>query len=157
MPKLNKKIAIALSAAAIVAIGGGTAFAYWTTSGSGTGTASTTAGTADLTVTQTAAPTNLAPGVPAGAIAGTVKNNAVNNAKVDSVTVSIASVSGGVGTCSASDYDLSNPIMTVGTDLIPNQTVSFSGASLGFHNDPSANQDGCKGATVHLLYTVNSA
>ena len=58
------------------------------------------------------------------------------------------------GTCDASDYALSNAVMAVNTDLTPGQTVSFTGATLGFNNKAS-NQDACKGATVNLAYSTN--
>jgi hypothetical protein len=154
----KKKVALIGGTAALVAIGGGAAFAYWSTSGSGTGTATTSAGASSLVVTQTSAPTNLAPGVAAGAIAGNVKNNASNNAYVASVTVSIQSVTqglGATGTCDETDYNLSNATMTVNQDVAPGATVNFSGATLGFKNKPDALQDGCKGATVNLAYSTN--
>ena len=108
----------------------------------------------NLVITQTAAPTDLAPGVAAGAISGTVKNNATNNATVHNVTVSISSVTAS-GTCDATDYTLSNPVMAVNQDLTPGQTVNFTGATLAFNNKADVNQDGCKGATVNLAYASN--
>ena len=159
MSKLNKKLAIAAAAVAVVAIGGGTAYAYWSTTGSGSGTASTSAGASNLTITQTAAPTNLAPGVAAGAITGTVTNNATNSAYVNSVTVSIAGVTGPNITlstpCDASDYTLANPTMSVATDLATGASANFSGASLAFNDKTTSNQDGCKSATVNLSYSSN--
>jgi hypothetical protein len=154
----KKAAAIAGSLVVLVGAGGGIAYAYWSTTGSGSGAATTSAGASNLEITQSTAPTNLAPSVAAGGITGTVKNNASNNAFVSSVTVSIASVtraSGASGACDASDYTLSNPVMSVDTDLAPNQTFSFSGATLGFNNKAGSNQDGCKGATVNLAYASN--
>lgn len=149
----RKKLAVG-AAVAVVAIGGGTAYAYWSTSGSGTGSASTSAGAADLTVAQTSTITNLAPGVAAQGISGTVTNNAANSAYVTKVVASIASVTGGAGTCDASDYTLANPQMNIGSDVPSHGTVSFSGATLAFNNK-ATNQDGCKGATVNLAYAAS--
>jgi hypothetical protein len=154
--KRRKRLAIVVGAAILVAAGGGTAYAYWSAAGgTGTGTATSATGTASLAVTQTTAPVNLAPGVAAGTISGSIKNNANNSAYVTSVTVSIASVTkaGGApaGTCDSTDYTLSNPIMTVGSDIAAGATAPFTGATLGF-NDKVTNQDACKGATVNLSY-----
>ena len=141
----------------VLSVAGGVAYAYWSTTGTGTGTA-TTGTSSSVVVTQSSAPTNLAPGVPAGPITGTVTNNAVNNAYVTSVTVAIASVTkatgAAAGTCDATDYTLANPVMLVGKDVPGNGgTQTFAGATLGFNNK-TTNQDGCKGATVNLTYTV---
>src|SRR5690242_5894771 len=156
MAHLSRRQKIAASATALVLIGSGTAaFAYWTTAGSGNGTASTSAGAPSLVVTQASAPTNMAPGVPAGGVSATVKNTAVNSAYVTKVVVSIESVTGGQGACSADDYTLDGATMTNGAgDLAAGATATFSGATLGFNNT-AANQDGCKGATVHLVYDAS--
>jgi hypothetical protein len=154
---MNTKRTVVATTVAFLLIGGGTAaFAYWSTSGSGTGSAATSAGAANLLVTQTAAPTNLAPGVAAGGISVDVKNQAANDVVVNQVVVSIASVTGGAGACSAADYTLTNPVMTNGAGaLAAGATVAFSGATLGFNNDPLNSQDGCKGASVNLAYAVS--
>lgn len=154
---MNTKRTVVATAAAFLLVGGGTAaFAFWSTSGSGAGTAATSAGAANLLVTQTAAPTNLAPGVAPGGISVDVKNQAANDVVVNQVVVSIASVTGGLGACSAADYTLAGATMTNGAgSLAAGATVAFSGATLGFNSDPLNSQDGCKGATVNLAYTVS--
>jgi hypothetical protein len=153
---IKQKVAAGLGAGAIVLAGGGVAFAFWSTSGSGTGTATTATATSNLLVTQTSAPTDLAPGVAAEGISVDVQNNATNNATVAQVIVSIASVTPvGAGVCDKSDYDLSNATMTNGAaDLAHGAVAHFSGATLGFHNK-ATNQDGCQGATVNLSYAVS--
>ena len=103
---------------ALVLIGSGTAaFAYWSSTGMGSGTASTSTGAPNLTVTQASAPSGMAPGIDATAITATVTNNADSKAMVSQVVVSIASVTKALdapaGTCDASDYTLSNPIMGI--------------------------------------------
>jgi hypothetical protein len=157
MRSLTKKSKAIIAGAAIAGLAStGVAYAYWTTTGSGSGTASTATPTANLQVTQTLAPTNMAPGVAAGGITVTVENLATNNAHVAQVVASIFSVTGGAGVCTATDYDLGTPTMTNGAaDLATNAVATFSGATLGFHNDTSANQNGCQGATVTLHYAVS--
>jgi hypothetical protein len=155
MRKLSKKAKFAVAGVTIAAVvGGGTAYAFWSTTGSGTGSAATSTGASNLTVTQTSVISGLAPGVAAQTISGTVTNNATNNAYVNTVTASIASVTGGAGSCDASDYTLANPVMTVASDLAPGGSTGFTGATLAFNNK-ATNQDGCKGATVNLAYATN--
>jgi hypothetical protein len=159
---MKKKTAATLTAGAIVVGGAAGAYAYWTTSGSGTGSAATSAGVSNLAVTQTSTISNMFPGDSAQAISGTVKNNATQSAYVTAVTASITSVDkaagAALGTCDASDYVLANPVMTVGVDVAAGATQSFSGASIKFNNKTgatAANQDACKGATVNLAYAAS--
>jgi hypothetical protein len=154
--RINKKAA-AVAVAAVALAGTGVAYAYWTTSGSGTGSAATSAGAASLLVSETTPVSNMFPGDAAQGLSGTVKNTAANSAYVAKVVASISGVTqavGAVGTCDATDYTLATPTMLIGQDLTAGQTVAFSGASIKFNNKPS-NQDGCKGATVNLLYTAS--
>ncbi|MCU1690729.1 MAG: hypothetical protein JWN20_2657 [Jatrophihabitantaceae bacterium] len=152
--RVNRKIAAGVAAGLMVAAGAGTAFAYWTTSGSGTGSATTSVGAASLVVAQTSTISNMYPGDSAQTISGTVKNTAVNSAYVTQVVVSIASVTGGLGACDATDYTLASPTMLIGTDVASGVTVNFAGATLKFNNK-ATNQDGCKGATVNLAYAAS--
>lgn len=57
------------------------------------------------------------PGDSAQTISGTVTNNAANSAYVNTVTVSISGVTGGAGSCDATDYTLADPVMTVAADV----------------------------------------
>ena len=156
MRKLSKKTKVAVVGATVAAmVGGGVAYGYWSTTGNGTGSATTSAGASNLSIVQTSTISGLAPGVAAQTISGTVTNNAVNDAHVGSVTVSIASVTGGAGACDASDYTLAGAAMPVNQDLAKNGgSANFSGATLAFNNK-ATNQDGCKGATVNLAYASN--
>src|SRR4051812_37931446 len=152
---MQKKLKAAIvSGTAIAVVGGGVAYAFWSTTGAGSGTGSTSSGASNLDIAQTSAITGLAPGVAAQTITGTVTNNATNNAYVNTVTVSIASVDGGAGSCDASDYTLASPTMTVAKDLAPGASTGFSGATIAFNNKATS-QDGCKGATVHFSYASN--
>jgi hypothetical protein len=158
MRKISKKSRIALAGAVVVAVaGGGVAYGYWSTTGTGAASTTTAGGATKVTITQTAAPTDLAPGLPAGNIAGTVHNPANHSMYVHQVSVKISSVSlvdGMTGHCTADDYALSNPVMDVNQDLASGATASFSGAKLAFH-DTDSNQDDCKGAVVNLAYDAS--
>ena len=157
MRKNTKKIAVA-SGTILALSAGGVAVAYWSTSGSGTGSATTSAGAANLSIAQTSTISNMYPGDEPQTIAGTVTNNAENSAYVTKVVVSIASVDKAEdapeGTCNASDYTLANAEMTVDEDIASGDTESFTGATIQFNNKAS-NQDACKGATVNLAYAAS--
>lgn len=164
MKRISKK-AVAVGLALGLTLGvAGAAFAYWTSSGTGNGTATTGKAASTLQITDTTSINDMAPGVAPEGISGTIENTQGTNGQneyVTSVIVSIGSVtentpgSGFSGTCSASDYTLSNATMTVGQDLTPGETVTFSGATIGFNDKAGTNQDNCQGATVNLVYTSN--
>ena len=146
---------VALTAALVVA--GGAAFAWWTAGGSGTGSA-TTGTVSAVTVVQTSPITGLAPGLPAQTLSGTFNNPNTGPVYVGTVTVSISSVVKAVGapagTCDSTDYTLSNNPLTYNAEVLANDTSTWTGPAIAFNNKPS-NQDGCKGATVNLAYTVS--
>lgn len=108
-------------------------------------------------VTQTSTMTGLAPGIAPVPITGLVTNIGSSAVYVVSVDVAITSITpdpaSAAGTCDASDYYLLNPTMLIGQTISAGQTATFTGASIGFNNKPSI-QDNCQNATVHLLYTV---
>lgn len=157
MRKPSKKVLVVLTAAALLA-GGGTAFAYWTAGGSGTGTAAT-GNNVEISAVQTTTVTDLKPGGAAQTISGNFTNGNTSPVYVATVTASIASVGKAVGApagaCTAADYTLGSPVMTVATE-VPAGTAqgAWTGATIAFNNT-AANQDGCKGATVNLSYAIS--
>jgi hypothetical protein len=151
-----KKKTVAIAIVGVVILGGSlAAYAYWTTTGSGSGSA-TTGTTSAITAVQTSTISGLRPGGSAQTLSGNFTNtsNSGGTVYVTSVTASIASVTPLSGTCTASDYTLSNAVMTVGADVIAGTGVgSWTGATLAFNNKVT-NQDDCKGATVALAYAI---
>jgi hypothetical protein len=157
MRRFSKKFTVIAASAAILVAGGGVAFAFWTSGGSGTGSAAT--GTSeDVTVVQTSTVTDMGPGVAAQTLSGNFTNANTGPAYVTTVTASIASVfQGGVLAvgCSASDYTLTGTAMSVGAEVPVGTGVgTWTGATIAFNNT-AANQDACKGATVNLAYAVS--
>ncbi|HKT03672.1 MAG TPA: hypothetical protein VJT31_29445 [Rugosimonospora sp.] len=156
---LNRKAALAIGAGvAIVAVSGGAAFAYWTTSGSGTGSATTGTNQA-VTITQTGTTSGLVPGGAAQAVNFKITNPLTTPQYVTSVTVAItaswsAQADSAKPACTAADYTLVQP-NAISADLAAGDTAfSPSGASIAL-KDTSANQDNCKGVTVPLTFTSN--
>jgi hypothetical protein len=157
MRKSRRNILIAATTALLL-VGGGAAYAYWTLSGSGTGTASTGTVTGTITAVQTTTVSNLRPGGTAQSLAGNFTNTDTSPIYVTSVTASISSVTKAVGavagTCDATDYTLSNATMTVNAS-VPTGTAqgSWTGATIAFNNK-ATNQDQCQGATVNIAYSI---
>ncbi len=148
--------AAALALLALMAAAG-VAYSYWTAGGTGTGTA--TADTAqNVSVNQTTTVTPMYPGDSPQTISGTFDNTNSGPVYVTSVTASIASVTkaGGApaGTCDATDFTLANATAVVNSE-VPSGSGrgSWTGPTIQF-NDKATNQDACKGATVHLSYSI---
>lgn len=111
-----------------------------------------------LTVIQTSIMADLAPGIAPVPIAGIVVNNGADSTHIAAVKVEITSVAPAAGdtdaNCDASDYILLDSLMPVGHTLAPGALTPFAGASIGFANEPTI-QDDCEHAVVHLRYTAN--
>ena len=156
MSRMTRKKKVALGTAALVCTGG-VATAYWTAGGNGTGSASTGTNVA-ITAVQTSTVSAMGPGDSAQTLSGNFNNPNSGPVWVSTVTVSISGVTqapGAVGSCAADDYTLANTVMTVNAQVpAGNAQGSWTGATIKFNNKPSTNQDGCKGATVQLAYTI---
>ena len=111
-----------------------------------------------LSVVQTSTMVGLAPGVAPAPIIGRLVNHSDESTRVSAVDVTITGVtpspSAPTGACGPSDYRLIASRMPVGRTLQPGGTTPFAGAAIAFSNK-SSNQDACKRATIHLLYTAN--
>ncbi len=156
MLKVTKRRALVLLGVIAAVVVAGAAIAYWTAGGTGDGTAATANPTTQLKVNQTGTLTAMFPGDTPQTLSGDFDNTTGNSVRVDTVTASIASVTPvGAGTCTASDYSLTFPVMTVNAE-VPNGTSvgNWTGAKIQFNDKPGVNQDGCKGATVNLHYAI---
>ena len=154
----NKKL-VTVAGAVLVLGGTGVAFAYWSAGGSGAGTGATGT-TVAITANQTSTVTAMGPGDSAQTLSGNFDNPNSGPVYVTSVTASIASVTKAAGApagaCGAGDYTLANPVMTVGTEVAAGTAKgAWTGATIKFNNSTTVNQDGCKGATVNLAYTIS--
>lgn len=157
MPTLSKKTKILATTAALLAVGG-TAVAYWTSTGSGSGNASTGTVVA-LTVHQTSTITGLAPGGPERALSGNFDNPNTSPIHVASVTASISAVTDADGDpivgCSTSDYEILDEVATVGSQIPSGDGVgSWSGPRIRMVNT-TTNQDACKSAHVVIAYAAS--
>lgn len=141
---------------ALVAIGGGAAFAYWTAAGTHDTTA--TAGkSADFVVTSTIAGGPLSPGGPEQVATFTVTNPGSGVQELKSIKVSVADTNGtpwiaGKG-CSYEDFALSAPSFDP-KEINPGQSVTGT-VKLQMINRPTVNQDGCQNASVPLHFEAS--
>ena len=147
----QKKGIAALVAVAVVAVGAMGAFAYWTTSGSGTGSVATGT-TAGITVNETSASTNLFPGG-SKSLSGNFDNGNSFPVFVTAVTASVTAFTAQADNtkpaCTAADFNVTGTA-TVGAQVPSGSGQgSWSGLTLNMVNS-GANQDNCKGITVPL-------
>ena len=151
MQNTRKRVAAVATGAALTFIVGGVAFAYWTTTGSGSGSAGT-GNTTPITI-NSAAVTGLYPGATASAVSGTFTNPNAGPVFVQQVTVAV-SPSWTVGTtnpCTAADFVVTQPTATA-RQIVTGDT--WTGATIQLKN-LATNQDNCKGVTVPLVLTSN--
>lgn len=143
MRKTQKVAIVGGTVAALMS--GGIAYAYWTSTGSGTGSATT--GTSSPWVV-TVANVNLAdltPNGPSDTVGFTVKNT---NSGVQNLASTVASVTGtsNVG-CTAADFNVSATTIVYGS--VPSGST-VPGTFTVQLKDTGVNQDACKGVTVTL-------
>jgi hypothetical protein len=147
--------------AAVAALASVGAYAYWTTSGSGTGSAAT--GTSqNVTVSQLGTISGLVPGGPAGAIDYRINNPASYNQYVASVSVVVdplwsAQADASKPACTAADFTISGSPDSVAADLATgDHDYQPSGMSIALDNE-ATNQDNCKSVNVPLLFSANAS
>jgi hypothetical protein len=150
---LNRKTALIVGAgAAIVALSGTAAFAYWTTTGSGTGSA-TTATSNGTIVLHASFADGLTPG------ASTPVSFTADNAGSSSLfvgTIHLASVTADAGhaSCDVADYTMAD--VTSDTTAAAGATgATLNGTGTLTFADTAVNQDSCKGATITLHLSSN--
>jgi hypothetical protein len=158
--KTTKRTAIVGGTVAAL-IGGGVAFAYWTTSGSGEGTGSTTAGSINsLSFDQTAL-TDMYPGDEEQDLTVTVTNTATESAYVSTVKAYITTDKVG---CTGADFllggaaapsDAANAVALTweAQDLVAGGFTDAS-STIQFNNQ-NAPQDACKSAAVTIHYLAS--
>ena len=160
MRKTQKTTAVVGGTIAAVLVGG-VAFAYWTTSGSGSGTGSTSAGVVNqLSFTQDSL-TAMYPGDSSQPLSVTVKNTSSESAYVSTVkafiTTNNASCTGADyllgGTAGHSDAASAQTLSWVATDLAANGEANAT-SNIQFNNT-AGNQDACKSATVTINYLAS--
>ncbi len=126
----------------------GVAYAFWTTTGSGSGTAATGT-TVPVTVNQRVTASNMGPGVAAQTISGDFTNTNEATVKLSSLTATATPDKVG---CSAADYSITG--LTVSNGTVVKGTGGAWTGQIQFVNDTTRNQDACKNAVVTIAYTA---
>ncbi|NYG07307.1 hypothetical protein BJ986_001794 [Phycicoccus badiiscoriae] len=158
--KLNRKRAAAIATgAALTFIVGGVAFAYWSTSGTGTGSATTgTVNPVKINATGTAV-SGLYPGAPARNVSGNFDNPNAGTVYVNQVTVAVApgwskQADGTKAACTAADFTITQPSATAHEIASGTGVDAWGPATIAMNNLPT-NQDNCKNVTVDLVFSSN--
>ena len=148
---------LGLTVAWLCLLGTASAFAYWTTAGTGTGSATT--GTASaVTITQTSTVSGMYPGNANQDIEFKITNGASGNQYISTVTASISSITkAGVTAagCTAADFTLTQAPTAINQDLSAGDTA-FTGTKTPKIKmvNGAGNQDACKGVTVNLSFSA---
>lgn len=157
----KKRIGAIGAIAALTLVGGGVAYGYWTSTGSGTGQATTASPGAVVAVTQTDVD-GLAPGVAAKPLPITVTAT-VQDAYVAAIKAYVTTNKSG---CTATDY-LINGLPVGGTALAATaitwtaanvhvgSPVSTSVNTISFNDLDGVNQNACQGAAVTINYVTS--
>jgi hypothetical protein len=159
----KKRVIIGATVAAVVLSGTGVAYAYWTTSGTGSGTAATSAGAANLTITQDTTLAAMFPGDSPQTFSATVLNNAANSATVASLGAYITTNKVG---CDGTDFlingsstgSIGSPTSLgwTSTEIAAAGQASTNGTdTVQFNDKVSTNQDICKAAVVTIHYVAS--
>lgn len=149
LARTSRKTRIAATTAVLV-LGGGAAFAFWSATGAGDGAASTGTSTPFTITTGTATGAPLTPGGPTQTVPFTVTNPGTGSQNLAAVNVTVAGPGGtdwnAVG-CSALDYTVGTAAFTPGQIAAG---ASISGTVTITMNNLATNQDACKDLTVPL-------
>ncbi|WP_369745481.1 hypothetical protein [Paenarthrobacter sp. AMU7] len=149
MRKLSKKsrVTAAVAGVALVAVGGGAAYAYWTTTGSGNGTATNSAGGGTVTLHATFNG-GLAPGNQVD-VAYTADNSTSSSTVVGALS---ANVTTDIAGCLPAWFEVT--AATSNSPVAANSTGTSVGSGvLKFNDSTTVNQDACKGAVVTVNVT----
>jgi hypothetical protein len=160
--KSRRRAAIVIVPAVAGVFVAGTAFAYWTTSGTGSGSGDSGT-TQAVTVSQTSTVTNLVPGGADQNVDFKINNPKSTSQRVNGVTIAVSTITtaGGVAipttgvgvSCSPADFLITQPA-ALNAD-VPNGDTVFSSSGAKIHMINAAyNQNGCQNAIVNLSLTA---
>lgn len=147
----KKRLTVIVVTAALILLGGGAAFAYWTSTGTGSGSATT--GTSEDFVVDSGTATGgpLTPGGPSQTVPISVTNPGSGVQNLASVIVTVANDDGTAWTavpgCSADDYTVGTPVFTYGP-IAPSGVLN--GSVTITMDETGISQDACKNAIVPL-------
>lgn len=160
MFKVNKKIVAGLAAGTAVVAGGGVAFAFWSTTGTGSDPSTSNATPAAVTYHTTFDAATLAPGTTVP-VSYSASNSSPTDLSIVAPTYTITSDStytkADHSTASCADFlSLDNEPSTAGAGNVvthkttSNGTLALGTATLSFANSSTIDQSSCEGQTVTI-------
>jgi len=152
----SKKRVTAAIGCIVALVSAAAAFAYFTSSGSGTGSAAV--GSSSAVTLHATISSNLYPGS-SSPVSLTVDNPSSGSQRVGTVTLSSITVDAGHSTCSTAisggNPDFAMPAVTVNKVFPPGNGQSVTPSGTLTMNETGVNQDACQGATLTLHLTNN--
>lgn len=150
----GRKKRIIVTTAVLATLGGGAAFAYWSSVGTGTGAAAAGTSVPFTVVSQAATGGPLSPGGPSQTVSFTVTNpgSGVQNLTAVDVIIPANWSAGTTLPCTAADFTVGTPSITKG-DIQPSANVQ--GTVTVTMKNLATNQDSCKGVTVPLAFSAS--
>ncbi|MBC7375306.1 MAG: hypothetical protein H7323_15060 [Frankiales bacterium] len=169
--RMNKKVAV-LAVAGVTFVGAGTAYAYWTATGTGSATAAVGTAANNLVLTGASDTTALTPNGPTSFVSFTAKNPATSNqriTKIHLVSVAAKTPSGtsvsGCGTVNdgasantgSADFYMADVVPTLGDGDILKGATAQGLAAKGtlLMNDTTSDQEACKSAVLTLTFSTS--
>jgi hypothetical protein len=152
--KLSKRAAYITSAAIAVLLVAGIAFAYFTSTGSGTGSATVGSAANDITVTGTGG-SDLYPGGPGVTVSFTASNGSDFNQKLSNIQLVSVSGPGGCDTTVPTVFHMADVAVGADGNLAPNaSSVALTETGMLYMEDNGANQDPCQGGSLMLTFST---
>ncbi len=154
--RLTRKSKLILAGIATIAITGGSAVAYWTTTGTGSGTA-TAGNTVGITVHQNPVVGVLYPGGSFLPLSGTFTSTNSGVIHIDSVTASVTGTN--KPACVFGDFEITGTATGtggLGYTVASGSSTTWNGLSIKLNNTGS-NQDACKDAIVDIAYATTAS
>ena len=156
MSWITRKRALVGLGSTIAVVAAGVAFAYFTSSGSGTGSASV--GSSSAVTLHASISSNLFPGS-SSPVTFTVDNPSSGVQRVGTVSLSSITVDAGHSSCSTTlgggNPDFTMAAVPVNQVFPPGNGQSVSATGTLAMNETGVNQDACQGATLTLHLTNN--
>jgi hypothetical protein len=161
---IDKRAAVVALTAGLLLGGSGVAFAYFTSTGSGSGSATIgTVGGRDFAITSSSPTGSIYPGAAPIGFTVQAQNTGSVDEHVDDVTVTVASDGSGyaldadgapITGCLASWLAVGTPVV-VGATLSPGAYSAGVASTIGL-TEAGVNQDACQGANVKLIFATSN-
>lgn len=153
----KKRVVLAAIVAVVLAISSGIAYAYWTSTGTGSLTSATASTSVPFTAALTgSAPSNLTPNEVDQSFVVTVTNPAGFAQTLSALEVSVAGPLGAVwasGTCNKDDFVITPPVVSK-TAIASLGSANFT-YKIHMVNSLTKDQNDCKSATIPLYFSAS--